>query len=612
MNDNQPKRSRWLLAGVATAVATCLAITGQAKAGASPSVVRSQNGSSVPFIRAEGAIFNPTASHNFFSPNFPFGVSDFVLLPLAMQTPQSLSAYIPQVATSWRWSGHNFVVHLRTMRWQDGKSLTAADVVDSEILNGVASAGVWDDITGVRAQGAHTVVFETVPSVSHVSAESTILASTPLPASQYGKFVTAGLARTVAAYYKVELKDPTAAPNTPDGKTIAADDKKLLQFAPSTAIGDGPFIWKRWTTNELYLVKSPTFYNAKKVHVAVYEDVQAGPNLNGVLLNGQSDYTSSGMPTDVVEKNMTLPGHHVYMPPAYVQEGLNFNSRRYPLNITKVRQALVYVLHRPAILKLVYNHLKEYTFVKYPALLTTNESQYLSKKQLDSLNPYPYDPSKAASLLESVGFHKVNGTWHLPNGKPFTLNLEVESSGGYADDLLAFRIFTGWLDSFGIKAKEVGLDATTIENNILQGNFQIIYEGTGFYTVLDVDPLEFMASSIGTSNNFISKTEAGVGFGPVLDVPGIGRVDIPATITRQAAEVGPGKQMDRLVWDWAKFLDQQVPIMNYGNRNYTLQFSTLHYVDWPPQSSELWKLDAVNNVAGIAAMIEKGYIRPRS
>lgn len=42
--------------------------------------------------------------------------------------------------------------------------------------------------------------------------------------------------------------------------------------------------------------------------------------------------------------------------------------------------------------------------------------------QLRSLNPYRYSPSKAARLLEGLGFHKKAGRGLLPNGKPFKLS----------------------------------------------------------------------------------------------------------------------------------------------------------------------------------------------
>lgn len=598
---------------LAAAAVSMFGITGSATVASAQQVPNAAGGApSVPFVRAEGSIFNPTASKNFFSPNFPFGAADYVILPLALQTPQSLASYIPQVATSWRWKGNKLIVQIRKMHWQDGSPLTVRDVVDSEILNGVESGGVWDDVSWVGAGGGRSVVFTALPGVARTSAESTILGSTVLPASQYGQFVTPGLEKTVASYYAALLKSPTSAPDTPEGKTVAADSAKVLKYSPTTMIGDGPYVWKSWTTNELELVKSPTFYGAKNVHVQVFEDKQEGPNINGALLTGLSDYTTSGLPTQVVEKNMTIPGHHVYFPPAYDQQGIEFNCRRYPLDNVKVRQALVYILHRPDLIHLIYGHLKSYTFVRHPSLLPADELRYITKSQLDSLNAYPFSLSKATSLLESAGFHKSGGRWIMPDGKPFTLSIEVQSGGGYANSVLADKLFSEWLTSFGIKTTEVGLDYATIQTDIQDGNFQIVHNAAGLYNVLGVDPLQFVGSAIGPGYNFIKKGEDGVGFGPVMQVPGIGKIDIPATIQKEATEVGPGKTMDRLVWDWAKFLDHEVPYFDFGNRNYTLEFTTLHYVDWPAQSSPLWKLDAVNTIAGVAAMIEQGYIRPRS
>lgn len=556
-----------------------------------------------PFVRAEEAIFNQAVSFNFFSPNFPFDASNYVLLPLAEPKPPSLASYYPLVARSWRWKGNEFIVRLRDMRWQNGRRLTARDVVDSEILNGVVSGGVWNDITSVRASGTGSVVFTTIRGVSRALAESTILGTYPLPTSQYGKLVTPGLEKTVAAYYRVLLRDPSAASATSPGKEIAADAKKVIDFNPKSLLGDGPFKYMKWSTSELKLAKSETFYRAKNVHIQVFEAVQEGPNISGALLSGLSDFTTSGLPTQVVEKDMALPGHHVAFPLSYVQKGFEFNVRRYPLNITNVRQALVYVLHRPALIPLVYGHLKSYSFTQHPSLLPADELQYISKQQLDSLNPYKYDPEKAASLLESVGFRKTGGHWMLPDGKPFILTMDTDSS--YSNSVLVAKIAIDWLNAFGIKTTEVGLTPAADEAALQHGSFDIIVHSIGG----SVDPLEDVATGIGTSNNFIAEGEDGIGLGPVMNVPGIGKVNVPVTITKQAAEVGPGKTMDRLVWDWAKFLNQQVPYLSYGNRRHNQMYTTLHYVDWPSETSPLWKLAGIGG--GLPLMIEDGYIRPR-
>ena len=54
--------------------------------------------------------------------------------------------------------------------------------------------------------------------------------------------------------------------------------------------------------------------------------------------------------------------------------------------------------------------------------------QYMTPAQFKTLNPYNYDPAKAASLLESVGFKKKGSTWYTPKGSPFTLTIDESST----------------------------------------------------------------------------------------------------------------------------------------------------------------------------------------
>lgn len=561
---------------------------------------------SLPFIRDEGQIFSPTMSYNPYNPDFPFGADYFVILQLAMATP-SLTSYVPQVATSWKLHGSTLIVQLRHMKWQNGDPVTSTDVVDSELLNGVASTGVWFDIATVTALNRSTVAF-TIPShVAPTIAEQAILTSFIVSANQFGRFVTPGLNNLVTSYYAMDRINPTKAAASVQGKEISKDFTALEHFSPAHLIGDGPFNWKSWTTNELYLVKSPTFYDAKRVHVPVYEDVQVGPNINGALITGRSDYTTSSLGTSVYLRDRSIPGHDIYFPPSYSEQTIAFNSRDYPLNETAVRQAIAYIIHRPNLIRLVYGTLPIYRYAKHiDGLYYADQLHYLSKSQLSSLNSYQYNPSKASQLLRSAGFHKVGGQWRLPNGHPFTLTLTTPSGGSSSNIVLAYKVFSGWLTAFGIKTTEVAVASAEDGSFMDDGHFEMgdIYIG-------GTDPLSFMSSMIGSGDNYISSTEPGIGFGPTKTVPGIGKVDVPQTIVREAADVGVGTRMKTLVWDWAKFINKEVPVVAYGEKNYPLTFNTIHYDDWPPKSSSLWALTAINTIGGNAVMIEDGYIRPR-
>lgn len=587
------------------------AATGSARPGAESRLTTGQT-STTPFVYMDNDIFATTRSYNFFSPDFPYQAEYFSVLPLATQTSQTLSSYIPEVAESWQLHGQQLVVHLRHLRWQDGRPVTSRDVVDSFLLSGVAATGVWQDLTQIQAPNASEVVFSLAPHVATVIAESLVLGTFIVPASEYARFVTPGLAKTVAQYYDLVRSNPSAAPNSGPGRAVNRDLQTLEKFQPPRIIGDGPFIWKNWTTSDALLVKSPTFYDAKRIHVPEFEFEEVATPVNeGAVTDGTSAIDTAGLPKSIYQKVLRTPNQHVYFPPGYTEQNLGFNSRHFPLNLVQVRQAIVYIIHRPQLIALVYGKKFSYHFVKYPSLVYyLAQPKYLTKSQIDSLNSYPYDPAKATSLLDSVGFHRKDGQWYLPDGKRFTLTIDAPS--GFSNVILDYKVFATWLTKFGIKTTEVTSDEASYTSDMLQGQFELGQEYIGGY----LDPLQFMAAALGTANDYISgganKGDPGIGFGPTMTVPGLGKVNVPDTIQAEADQVGPGPEMNKLVWDWARLVNKQLPMFSFGDRHYPLAFSTAHYVDWPPKSSSvLWILEAMNNHAGLVAMMERGYLRPR-
>lgn len=567
------------------------------------------SGSVAPFVYVDNDYFATTRSYNIFNPAFPAQAHYFVVLPLAIRTAQSLTSYIPEVAVSWKLQHRTFTVHIRrNMRWQTGAPVTARDVVTSMILNGVDSGGVWDDITNVTAPTSSEVVFTLAPKVAPQLAESLILPTFIIPAQEYQRFVTPTVSKTVKDYYQAARNNPKIPPSGPVATALTSDLKTLEKFHPSTIIGDGPFRWKAWTTSNALLTKSPTFFDAKNVHIPVFEFDEAPPQvIEGASLHGNASINTAGLPYTFYESYSKQPDQHIYYPPAYVQDALAYNCRKYPLNMVQVRQALTYIIHRPSLNALAYGP-HPYTFFRftsYPALVYSTDLKYLTKTQLDSLNQYRYSTTKATQLLKSVGFHKVHGEWIMPNGKPFTLTTSDES--GDPNTLLQYKAIASWLTAFGIKTSEVVVPYASYDTDIQNGNFDIgdIYAGA------DLDPLQMMSLVLGYANyNLISKTEPGIGFGPTMTVPGIGTVNVPHAITIQANQTGPGKVFKQRLWDWARFINKEVPVLSVGNKYYPLAFSTKYYRHWPSESSPLWSVEAMSQHAGLVAMMEKGYLVP--
>jgi peptide/nickel transport system substrate-binding protein len=327
------------------------------------------------------------------------------------------------------------------------------------------------------------------------------------------------------------------------------------------------------------------------------------------MLSGAADYTWTGFTWPVYQRELAQ-GIHIVTPPNWAQFDIFFNNRKYPLNIVQVRQAIAYIVHRKSLQVLADGGHTWYSYVQHPSgLYDANELDFVTKAQLGSLNTYPYDPAKAAQLLESVGFKKVNGKWMMPNGKPFTLTFGGPE--GWTGPTAVVRIASGWLTQFGIPTTGSAVEQPGYWTYQQEGDFELDWGWGGFA----VNPLARMAYDLGYNLNFSNagtyKGDPGIGFGPIETVPGIGRVNVPATIDAEAGTAS-GALLDRLTWDWAKFINTELPVLPFYDKNIPFQYSTRTYTDWPPRSSPIWGVMGYSIPAGVALMAEEGYVRPAS
>lgn len=576
--------------------------------------VRLTAASTKPFFVTANDPWGTDWSFNMFSPQFVATFADnMTILQLALQNTKGLATFTPQVATSWKLSKGTLTVNLRhSMKWQDGTALTSQDVLDSVILQGITAGALWQDISSVSAPNQYQVVYKLVPTVAVSTAETNILTMFVLPHQQWSQFIKPGILTTLESYYKIDRTNPTAATKTAAGKEISSLDSQIVKYKPSTFIADGPYEIAKVTISEAKLVKNPDFYNASKVKVpqVIWQETPTATTGEGEELAGQVDYTWNGYTGATWLSILKAPHMHIIARPNYADYAIYFNSRHYPLNMVQVRQALAYILHTPSLLvandgKPNYDH-----YVKHPSLLESAiENLYLTKKQIDSLNPYKYNPAKATSLLKSVGFHKRNGQWYEPNGKRFTLTMNAPA--GWSGVEITPKYVAGVLDHFGIKTSGSAVEQPGYWTYQQQGNFELDWGWGGFG---GLNPLSYFNGVIGPSLNYSTsgayKGDPGIGFGPVMNVPGLGKVNIVNTINQQATTVSYGPRMKQLVWDWARLVNQQVPVVLFGDKNLPIQYSTARYT-WPSPHNSVWTLMGLNISGALGVMFGNGMIKPK-
>ena len=568
-------------------------------------------------------------SLNAFNPN-ALGIGNgLIQLPLAVQNVPSLTSFTPQLASSWTVTGDTLTINLRQgVNWQNGKPVTSTDVYDTILLDGLGGGGGtvntstagWLYISSVAAPNSHQVVITTRPGTNVTLLEDQLLTQDMLPASTYAQFVTPTLEQDEATYYAQDIKNPTAAAKLPQYATMQADFKKLAAYNVPTMIGDGPFQLKAINTAEALLVKWPGFYDAASIHIPGIDYLNdQNQGIYPLLLSGQADFSNVYMSPSILKQWKSTAGSNTATPHGFTFN-LVFNSHAYPLNMTAVRQALAYVIPRDNMVAAAYGGssvadrggVQNQYIDGLPAYL---ESLYLTPSEISSLNAYPADEAKAASLLQSAGFHKSGSKWMMPNGKPFTLSFLVDSST--SDIVSSFDSAASALTAFGISSSLNATQGTIVTQDTFNGNFQVTIHFVGGPNPLYNNYDQSMGTIINYEKLGDYAGDRGVGFGPSMNVPGLGTVDVPSTIDQQAGQVGPGDQMNSLVYDWARLVNQQVPYITYGTKVYQFPYSSQHFTNWPPMdstgTSQLWNILGQGSMTqGLTLMLEQGYIKPKS
>jgi peptide/nickel transport system substrate-binding protein len=571
-----------------------------------------------------------TWSLNFYNP-LALTIGDgLIQLPLAVEDDPSLTGFTPQLASSWTASGDTLTINLRSgVNWQNGKPVTSTDVLDTLVLNGLGGAGGvtaaagtggWLYISGVSTPNSHEVVVTTRPGTDMTLLEDELFPSIILPSSQYGQFVTSSLEQDDVAYYAEELTNPAAANKTPQYAAMQAAYKKLSAYNPPQLIGDGPFELKAINTSEALLPKSPDFYDASSIHVSGIDYLNdQNQGIYPLLLGGQADFSNVYMSPAILKEWAATPGSHTAIPQGFTFS-LMFNDHAYPLNMTAVRQAIAYVIPRANMVASAYGGSsvtdRGGVLNEYPDGLPSYEnSLYLTPSQIASLNTYPVNDAKATSLLQSAGFHKSGGKWIMPNGKPFTLSFLVNSAT--TDIVSSFDEAATALTAFGISSSLDATQGTIQQADLYNGDYQLNMDLQGGPNPLynNFDQLLGSITNFETAGSYAG--DRGVGFGPTMTVPGLGSVDVPATIDRESEEVGPGSEMNSLVYDWAREVNTQLPFITYATKVFQFPYSSRNFTDWPPMNAQgtspLWDIMGQGNGnEALTLMLEDGYIRPNS
>jgi peptide/nickel transport system substrate-binding protein len=280
----------------------------------------------------------------------------------------------PILAESWDRSedGLTWTIHLRqNVTWSDGEPFTADDVL-------FWAAAIQDpDTTGSRwVHGRFFVNDE--PFIFEKVDDYTVTITTAAPVPTLMNNICACI---IPEHYFVE-------------NNISHADMVKSDFNTTMNIGTGPFIIDEYRKGEVVILKANenAWRGRPYLDSFVFRIIPDAQSRVLALQTGEIDFTSIDpmyVPSLIGDPNIQMITTVVDM-----QYHFRLNVSKPMLSDKRTRQALFFALDRAALLQALKMGYGQIADSVYNPVVSAYEP----------LSPYDYDPAKAASLLEEVGW----------------------------------------------------------------------------------------------------------------------------------------------------------------------------------------------------------------
>src|SRR5438105_4551704 len=395
---------------------------------------------------------------------------DLVTLPMAMYYWKA-QQWLPLLAHSWGFDpiAGTFTLKLQDgLFWSDGKPITSKDVVSTFWAARIIRNVVWQYIDGVNALDETTVSF-------HMSKPSTVVE----------RYVLRQLNVLSDVHYGDWARKAQDLFNS--GKDLDSTEGKQLntdfqQFRPAQVIASGPFNfdYNSITNAQLTLVKNPAGYRASNVlfdKIVLFNGET--PDITPIVLNKDVDYATHGFPP-ATEQAFQASGIRIIRPPVYSGPALLINlDKLTEFSDKRARQALAYAIDRGqnGTVSLGQSGKAVQYMAGFSDILVPN---WISGDDVQRLNLYTYDQSRAAAMLQSAGWQKVGDTWQTPAGTPAEYELIFPAE--FADWSASGQNLADQLTSFGIKLTPRSVTFTQEPDQIDKGDFQMGIQAWGAST----------------------------------------------------------------------------------------------------------------------------------
>ena len=420
-------------------------------------------GGSVNFATTADPTFNPWSPTAFVESN----LINELIFPGLTRWDKNLKP-APDLATSWKASadGLKWTFNLRrNVKWSDGQAFNADDVAftfnEIVLKKELAANGgsTWRNaVTKVNVVNPYTVDFVL----------SRPWASLP----------------TYLGYFAGIL---------PQHKFAGVTDPwKFTEFNKQNPVGTGPFKVSQVVSGaSVKLVRNDLYWGGKpKLGSVTFKVIPDSNAQLAQLLSGDLDLISVGNP-ETVERIKAAPNLTVDLATANVYYFVALNQDDPRFQDVRVRQALLYAIDRPAMIKSV---LKGYGQVATGPIAPVQKGFYTKNVQ-----QYPYDPAKAKALLAAAGYKPGPNGILQKDGKPLIISMPTAAYQQLTPISLLVQQY--WKD-IGVQADLKTLDWNSyIQQVIVKRDYQA--SAAWWSTPADPDVLPYYDSSAANVGNNI-------------------------------------------------------------------------------------------------------------
>lgn len=209
------------------------------------------------------------------------------------------------------------------------------------------------------------------------------------------------------------------------------DDKGSLNTAPflGKPVGSGPFSFVDWQRGSQIRLKAfPDFYLGKpKLTEVIYKIMPDENTMETQLQTHEIDMIARGSAINALRYQMLANdknnGLTLDANPSFIYSHIDFNLRHPIVNDLQVRRALAYATNRPEILSKVLHG--------FGTLAETDQSPVLSWAYTNDVAHYPFDPTRARSILDADGWKTGPDGIRVKDGQRLEFNISTQTESTY-------------------------------------------------------------------------------------------------------------------------------------------------------------------------------------